>query len=290
MVSPLLLSQIMSDTAVRNNQMLQESSLLGIRMLINQWGVAQAESYRQLLHILKQYKTTLHEQIEDETRKLVPSMRSIEINGYNIDKDKNIIAAEGVYDYDLNGDVLDSFDSLGITIDVQSSALASKALQARELQETMTLVMNVFSNPQLSQNKIIMELLKKYLEKKGVDNKVLSYFQEDESDETEMLALYQNEQMMKGQEEPPIAGMSDNHLMAHVDLLNRLVVQYLEVMQSDPEGSQELLQKMQMVQSHIAGDSQLKMQEVQGAMEMANGVQTSAMPPERNINQPIEQI
>ena len=286
-ISPEI-NQIALNTPVRNNQMMQENSLIGVKMFVNEWSIGLSDAFSQLLHILKQYNTTSHKKTKDNVYESQSAYRKIKVEGYEIEEDR-IKPQEGVFDYTLKPDVLDYFDDISVRIDVDGSRLASKALQAKQIENVMMLSAQMLSNPSLMQNRVMIELYKEYLEKSGMSLKLRSMFTDEDSDGSEQLAMYQNEKMLAGEEEPSLPGMGDNHLMVHVDALMKLIMQYMQEMTGDPNVASETFKKVQALQTHLAGDKTMQYQSDEVALEMAAGITSPQQPPMQDMQQPPQQ-
>jgi len=308
MVSPLLVGQMRNNSLVRNNQMLAEYSLTGIRMIINNWAKLREDMMFQAMHIMKQIPVYSYEEAEKTTdstqgasKEALKKYRTIQVEGYSINRDDNneldIKPIDGNSEFDLTPDILDSFDKLKVHIKIETSALASKTLQAQELQDTMGLVMNIMSNPVLKENRLILEMLKQYLSKKNMDSKIMGLLKDDDSEESTLLALYQNEKMKEGFDEPAIPGMSESHIMLHAQLLIQTIMEREAIMKTmmdpsyfempDPAVEQEfqrLTDLIDIMQKHLSGDQMSRMDTSVTALTMAQGAAQPQQPQQMPVD------
>ena len=312
-VNPLMNSIPSVNTAVRNNQQIQENSLLGIRMLVNNWGKGWEEAIYQGTSIVKQTEPHSYSEVEDyieETNEntqvverlktLKKQYKTLETKGQKLetgmDGEKRMVESATGGTIELTPEVVDEFDKLKVQVRIETTALASRQLQAQQLQDTMTMAMNVLGNPAFAENKIILSMLKEFLEKRDVDPKILNMFEDENSDESDSLADYQNENLKLGNYEPPIPGMSQNHIMKHVMVFNELIMEgenlmlTLEDLASQapevdpmtgeplpPQGLEQIQAQMdgitkiiRLINEHMAGDVQEKKNSVLTAISMAN--------------------
>lgn len=297
-VNPLLFSQIQANTAVRNNQIMQESSLLGIRMIVNNWAEGYQQSLMQALQIIKQTNLNSFEEASENvlnTQKAHRTYQKIKAEGYKkVDNQESfdLVPNKGTNEIELTPDIIDNFDKIDVRIRIETSSLASKTLQAQELESTLNLVMAIVSNPNLKDNKLVMEMLKQFLDKKNMNSKVLSYFDDEDSVEDLAIAQYQNEQMKQGKYEPPLTGMSQGHLEIHAQEMISLIMQR-ETMAITLEETQDpniqfeidaISKIIRNMQKHLAGDNSSKIDEVTTAITMGG------QPPEQMPQQPPEQM
>jgi hypothetical protein len=156
-----------------------------------------------------------------------------------------------------------------------------------QMQEAMTMVMNVRGNPAFKDDKLVNTMLKAYLDKSNMPTKVLSLISEEQNSESTELGELQNLVMEGGQPVPPIFGMSDKHKKQHSDKLIELFTQkralenQMATLQppqptGDPVADQMAMQQMQMqseplmseidrlnkvidlINQHLSGDMQRK--------------------------------
>jgi hypothetical protein len=289
-VNPLMFSQVQTDSKVRNNQLAQESSLLGVRMFVNSWAVGFEQSLKQGLAIVKQFSSNSFEEATKLVQGSQSAAKTIKLKGYDFDEanGKLVKSKESVTDLPLTSKMVDFFDTLGVRVRIETEALASKTQQAQDLQETMTFIISIISNPMLADDPLVMELLKQYVDKKNMDSKILSYFKDDDKEEDIVFAEYQNNHIMEGNAEPPIPGMSERHLQIHSELLMQLMMDREELMLGIEEGQalsmqmDDITKKIRSLQKHLAGDLVDKRKAKTTALAMANPPQPPqmAMPPQ----------
>lgn len=290
MVSPLLVNQFKNNMAVRNNQMQQENSLVGIRMIINNFAAQYRESIKQGLSILKQTGSyTFSEAEEDITRNMV------KLEGYAMNDDRQLEEIEGSSMIQMDKTMLDQLDELDVNVTIETSALASKAQQAQELADVMNLALAVFSNPALSENKIIMTLVKDLFQKKNFNPKIINMFKQDDSEDAELFAEYQNRNMLEGQNEPGIPGMSENHNMVHAQLLIDLMSERYGIM-NDPTQQERVMEIDKIIETlnqHLATDHVQTYQTTETALTIAQAAQQppqmQGMPAEPMQAEPMSQ-
>jgi hypothetical protein len=311
-VNSLMNSVPSANTAVRNNQMIQENSLLLIRMIVSNFSQGYVDAVSQILSIAKQLEPLSYiETVEDTTKhhtnpqitESLKQYRKIQTNSINEIENGSYEETEKGGTVELKPDITEKFDKLQVNIKIETIALASRQLQAQQYSETLDKALLVLGNPAFAENKIIMALFKDFLDKKGVNPKYFAYFEDENSDESDILADYQNEKMMAGEFEPPLAGMSQNHKMKHALLLMQLYTEQQNLnaqakvyeqqlqqgmeqmdqgmgdqMSLDPgliEVSQQLDQQLLQIQDqierlskHLAGDMQAKTDADMAAMTM----------------------
>jgi len=209
----------------------------------------------------------------------------------------------------LTPEVTNKFDKLKITMRVETTQLASRQLQASNLQEAMNTAMAIRSNPALKDDKIVNVFFREYLDKKGISQKVLSLLEGEESEQENELADVQNTLIQSGQNIESIAGMSENHMSKHTALLLELYTERdnldmeatqldTEQQSMDPNMDQDEMQFLQemaatrekitktieILSKHLIGDMQAKTEANVAAVTM--GQQQPASQPPQGQPQP----
>jgi len=219
--------------AVRSAQMSQESSLLTIRSFIQNFEQISVNRTKQWLSIIKQIEPTNSEKIEDimgedlenpEVKKQLETYRKVKIpkdGGLGVEDPQSGKPVE-YEDVEMNPDTTKFFDQLSVTVRVEVSQLASRQLQAQQLQDVMNTAMLIRGNPLFKDDKLINAIFKAYLDKSNMPTKVLALISEEQQSESTELGELQNLVMEAGQTVPPIFGMSEKHKKQHTDKLVEL--------------------------------------------------------------------
>lgn len=306
-VNPQQIAIPNANLAVRTAQMSSESGLLTMRAVFQNIGNGKLDTYKQLLLIIKQLEPTRYEEIEGEieegsqnpeVKKQLKKYRSVKAQ---------LEAKDPEQEVELTPEVTNTFDKLKITMRVETTQLASRQLQASNLQEAMNTAMAIRSNPALKDDKIVKMFFREYLEKKGISQKVLSLLESEESEQENELADVQNLLMKSGQNIESIAGMSENHMSKHTAFLLELYTErdnldmeatQLDTGQLNPDMAQDEMQFLQemaaardkvtktieILSKHLIGDMQAKTEANVAAVTM--GQQQPASQPPQGQPQP----
>jgi len=321
--------------AVRNAQMTSESGLLSIRAYIQNFEHGYVEFCKQMLSIYKQMSPLSYEEIEDDTeeqfenqavKKQLKKYKSIKMQGvgFTPNNEGQTQMTMGSLKEDSEGsevelkpEATDKFDKLKVSIKVETTQIASRQLQAQQLNDTLNLAMVIRGNPAFKEDKIINALFKDYLDKKNTPAKILSMFQDDNNKEGVELANLQNELIQQGMKPSNIPGMSENHLLIHKNLLSEKLMEMFELetelKQANTQAelqAQEIMQMQQqkiridpnivdqiqapmmklkqertalidmikVLRDHIAGDAQAKTDSTQVAVTQADQILQGGMP------------
>jgi hypothetical protein len=299
------------NTAVRNNQLIQENSLLILRMIANNYAtLGLTDLVKQLVLVGQQKEDEHYQNVESQVKKdtqspeMAMALKKLRTSGFEVNSNGEMQKSNEGGIVELTPDMIKAMNEVDITVKVDTVALSSKQLLAQESAEVLDKILLVFSNPMLTENKVVMAALKDYLDKKNVDPNILGYFQDDSSDESDILADYQNEQMMAGNDEAPLPDMSETHLAKHSVLLNEKLVEFYQLeneikgfsglnidntdmmtqeqMISDytalNQQKEELLSFIDRLRTHLIGDIQKKTQRAESAITAADSILSMGMP------------
>ena len=219
--------------AVRSAQMSQESALLTMRSFIQNFEQVRVDFATQWLSLVKQIEPTNGERVEEsveadlgneQVEKQLEQFRKIKVkSGESLGLEDEQSGETMKYDdVEMNPDITKYFDKLDVSVRVEASQLASRQLQAQQMQEAMNATMLVRGNPTFKEDKVVNGELKYYLDKAGVPTKILSLLNEEQQSESTELGELQNLVMEGGQSVAPIFGMSEKHKKQHTDKLVEL--------------------------------------------------------------------
>jgi hypothetical protein len=229
------------DLAVRSQQIGQESALTSVRMYVNNFENGYVDFVKQVLLIAKQVEPLNYEKIEDttenqnknpEVKKQLKKYKQLKTPGVSFemedeDGQKSVKMSDSIEGSgaELTPNIVEKFDQLEVSVRVETTQLASRALQAKDLQDTLTLAMAIRGNPAFKDDKIVSALFRSFLDKKNTEPKIMALLQDEQSEESDELADVQNTIMESGQAVQPIAGMNENHKAKHTAKLMELFVQ-----------------------------------------------------------------
>lgn len=325
-INPSLAADPRADLAVRSAQMGQEAGLLAIRSIVQVFeSSGYIDAVEQLLKIASQYEPQNYQEVEDEKFKTFKKQyRNIPLQGYEFQNGEISETAmrdtEGSSSLEITPEIAKELENLKVRIRVETNQVASKQLQAQQKNAMIMLAMQIYANPQLANNKMMLTLFKEYLDTQNVSDKVLSFFAEDENKDAENFAMSQNDEMEQGFTVSGIPGMTENHKLIHKQLLTEKLVELQEALKGkptvdpnmqemamvDPMAQQMAMQQeqevanaeanianlvdlIQRLRDHIALDEQLPIDSTQASLTSADQTLQMAMPPMPMVGMPMSQ-
>ena len=259
-VNPMSYAFPRPNEPVRNNMMSQESTLKMLKKGIKNWadGEGYVRAVRQMVEIRKQMMPlSFIEEIDDQTGKIKKKYPTIRTEGIEIEKkpvDEELMVRmleatggdtesalqkyiekggkieleekkiEGTGYFEVLGEFLE-VGQMDIQINVDTLVPVTVGFKMQQIQQAMSQLIPVLSNPELMQAPGVQELVREFIETHGLSDKLLDSLQNEDTDESGRVAYEQTEKMLKGESVVGVPGESDEHIAIHtaamLDLINK---------------------------------------------------------------------
>ena len=271
--------------AVRNNVMSLESSQKIMKMSFKSWGWSYAQSILQWMDIMIQMYPLSLLDASEENKETSPKYKRLLVENMEIRKDANgkIIYMDKKdgspeQEIELTPDLFEVEGQIRFRLDVEAMLPVSQATKISTDKDVLNTLFPIVSNPQLMQNPIIQEMVRKYLEDTGFDPKIMDMFTDDDSNDDIDRAKEQINSILDGIQVPGIVGESPIHLytqsMALVDMVTQLVAP-----ETSPQDKQKLSTAIGIMRQHVAVDQIPPSQASQATGQLATQALQAQQPP-----------
>jgi hypothetical protein len=278
-VNPMAYSFPKAGEPVRNNMITMESTLKMLKKIFKNWGEGDKDSTRQLIALMKQYYPVTYTQEVDEYNK-DRQYKTIQIDGYSIVQDPNTKELikepiNGKSSIEIKPEYLSLTADVGIELDVDSLIPVSKGLQMQKAQEALGALVPLLMNPQALAAPGVLELISFWIDSSGIPSAVKDRLQDNSSEDDNIIAEIQNQQMMNGEFVTSVPGESDSHKMIHVMKVLDLETKKrnLDPLSQSPEETSKIDEQLAKLIEHVTGDNQPKF-----------GIESTLKPPQPPID------
>lgn len=315
-VNPSMYSLPRQGEAVRNNMMGMESTLKIIKLGIQRWSQGYWDAKRMMVDLRKQmFPISKLEEIGDDgrvnlkPRQIVMDDQKLEIErmGEKIidskvlkDSKRNIV--------ELDDELMEFFETANVDIrlDLDEILPMSNSMKMQSIREALPIILQAFSQPQLSSNPAVMQVIKELIKGLPMDKKVLEYFPDETTEASLEKAEEQNRMMLDGEDVEGIPGEDPQHVYSHYRIAMALSAQiskisleqqgveqeastietpeemlsFIEQFDAQKQGIEALQERLSIISKHIQLDETPREVASQGASGIIQANMQEGLPPE----------